>query len=76
MCGGESCENSSVKLSCSNSGGRDAFHVSLSCADELLRQLAHWELCVPAVVSHVAVVSTQFGVFQTVAAHLGVLIVD
>lgn len=44
--------------------------------DVLLRQFGHRQRHVPAVVRHVPVVCAEFGVFQTVAAHLGVLVVD
>lgn len=42
----------------------------------LLRQFGHGELYVKAVVSYIAILGAEFGVFQTVAAHLGVLVVD
>lgn len=41
-----------------------------------LRQFGHRKLHVPAVVSHVAIVGTEFGIFKIVPAHLGVLVVD
>ena len=44
--------------------------------DVLLRKFGDGELHVPAVVSHIAIVSAEFGIFKTVAAHLGVLVVD
>lgn len=44
--------------------------------DVLLRQFSHRKLQVPAVVSNIAIVGVQSGVFQTVAPHLGVLVVN
>lgn len=44
--------------------------------DVPLRQFSHRKLHVPAVVGDVATGGVQFGVFKTVAAHLGVLVVD
>ena len=41
-----------------------------------LGQLGHRKLRVPAVVCYVAVQNAGFGVLETVAAHLGVLVVD
>lgn len=51
------------------------FHPVLS-TDALLRQLGHRKLQVPAIMSHVASVGAEFRVLETVAAHLGVLVVD
>lgn len=45
-------------------------------ADVPLRQSCHWKLQVPAVVSYVTIVGAELGVFQAVAAHSGVLVVD
>lgn len=42
----------------------------------LLIQFCHRKLRVPAIVSHIAVVVAEFRVFNTVAAHFGVLVVD
>lgn len=42
----------------------------------LLRQFGHRKLHVPAVVGYIATVGVEFGVFKTVAAHPGVLVVD
>lgn len=45
-------------------------------SDVLLRQFGHRQLHVPPVVGYVAAGGVDFGVFKTVAAHLGVLVVD
>ncbi len=61
---------------------RDAAHSewsvihSVLSADVLLRQFGHRKLHVPAVVSYVAIVGAESGIFKTVAPHLGVLVVD
>lgn len=59
---------------------RDAAHSEWSASDlrsqQMLRQFGHGKLQVPAVMSHIAIVSAELGVFKTVAAHLGVLVVD
>lgn len=52
-----------------------ALHSVLS-TDTLLRQFGHRKLHVPAVVSYVGIVGVEFGVFKTVVAHPGVLVVD
>ena len=39
-------------------------------------QFRHRKLRLPAVVSHIAVLVAEFRVFNTVAAHFGVLVVD
>lgn len=65
-------------INAADPGGRDAAHSewSVLSTDALLRQFGHRQRQVPAGVSHVPVVSAEFGVFQTVAPHLGVLVVD
>lgn len=45
-------------------------------SDALLRQFGHRKLHVPTVVGHVTVVGAEFRVFETVAAHPGVLVID
>lgn len=51
------------------------FHLKIEMDIEL-RQFGHGELHVPAVMSYVPIQGAEFGIFQTVAAHLGVLVVD
>lgn len=49
----------------------------LYSTDVPLRQFGHRKLQIPAVVSYIAIVGVgEFGVFKTVAAHPGVLVVD
>lgn len=71
-----------VFKNCSLCWQRDAAHSEWSVihpvlsTHDSLRQFGHRKLHVPAVVSHVAIVGAEFGVFKIVSAHLSVLVVD
>lgn len=58
-------------------GGREMRLIqSASPGRPVLRQFGHRKLHVPAVVGYVATGGVELGVFKTVTAHLGVLVVD